>query len=120
MPFGQLKRSLFANDETVASLQLPLLYPADAREIVTFGLHGFALSRHTGSWVALKILTDVADATRLRQALTGAASVVVIGEDVGESVEDASGLRAAAGGCTVSAAATAVRFWVAPANSASS
>ena len=52
------------SDETVASVQVPLLYPADPREIVEYGLHGFACSRHTGSWMALKILTEVADSTR--------------------------------------------------------
>lgn len=53
------------SDETLAALQLPLLYPADPREIVSYGLHGFAMSRLTGSWVALKILTEVADSARV-------------------------------------------------------
>jgi indolepyruvate ferredoxin oxidoreductase len=52
------------SDETVASLQLPLLYPADPEEIVRYGLHGFEASRLTGSWMALKIITEVADSTR--------------------------------------------------------
>jgi len=52
------------SDEAVAGLQVPLLYPADAREIIEFGLHSFAMSRHTGSWTALKMITEVADATR--------------------------------------------------------
>lgn len=52
------------SDETVASLQLPLLYPADPEEIVRFGLHSFEASRLTGSWMALKIITEVADSTR--------------------------------------------------------
>ncbi|KXU29420.1 hypothetical protein A0J57_18590 [Sphingobium sp. 22B] len=51
------------SEDVCAALRLPLLYPSDAHEIVTLGLHGFALSRHTGSWAALKIVTDVADAT---------------------------------------------------------
>ncbi|REG45929.1 indolepyruvate ferredoxin oxidoreductase family protein [Paracoccus versutus] len=54
-----------SSDETVASLHVPLFYPADAAEVVEYGLHGFALSRHSGSWVALKIVTDIADATRV-------------------------------------------------------
>ena len=53
------------SDDVVAGLQVPLLYPADAAEIVAYGLHGFALSRHTGSYTALKIITEVADATRV-------------------------------------------------------
>lgn len=52
------------SDEVVAGLQVPLLYPSDPAEIVAYGLHGFALSRHTGSYAALKIITEVADSTR--------------------------------------------------------
>ncbi|ARU17141.1 indolepyruvate ferredoxin oxidoreductase family protein [Croceicoccus marinus] len=52
------------SDETVASLHVPLFYPADPREVVEYGLHGFAMSRHTGSWAAVKIVTDVADSAR--------------------------------------------------------
>ena len=52
------------SDDVVAAVQVPLFYPADAAEIVEYGLHGFAMSRHTGSWAALKIITEVADATR--------------------------------------------------------
>ena len=52
------------SDEVVAGLQVPLLYPADPAEIVEYGLHGFAMSRHTGSWAALKIITEIADSTR--------------------------------------------------------
>jgi indolepyruvate ferredoxin oxidoreductase len=51
------------SDDVLAGLQIPLLYPANAAEIIEFGLHAFALSRHTGSWTALKIITEVADAT---------------------------------------------------------
>lgn len=51
------------SDEAVAGLQLPLLYPSDAAEIVEYGIHGFAMSRHSGVWTALKIITEAADAT---------------------------------------------------------
>jgi len=56
------------SDATVASLQVPLLYPADPEEIVRFGLHAFAASRLSGSWMAMKILTEVADSTRATAA----------------------------------------------------
>lgn len=52
------------SDDVVAGLQVPLLYPSDPAEIVAYGLHGFAMSRHTGSYAALKIITEVADSTR--------------------------------------------------------
>ncbi len=65
------------SDETVASLQVPLFYPADPREIVTLGLHAFAMSRHTGSWTALKVITEVADCTRAITADELSGSVVL-------------------------------------------
>lgn len=52
------------SDEAVVSLAVPLLYPADPREIVLYGLHGFAASRLSGSWMALKVITEIADSTR--------------------------------------------------------
>ncbi|KUI26519.1 indolepyruvate ferredoxin oxidoreductase family protein [Mycobacterium sp. GA-2829] len=45
----------------LADLRLPVLYPADSQDILDFGLHGIALSRACGLWVAMKIATNVAD-----------------------------------------------------------
>ncbi|MCP1632898.1 indolepyruvate ferredoxin oxidoreductase family protein [Kerstersia gyiorum] len=53
------------SDETVASLQVPLFYPCDAGEVVQYGLHGFAVSRCSGAWIGLKILTEIADSQRV-------------------------------------------------------
>ncbi len=41
--------------------QMPILVPADIAEVIAFGLAGFALSRETGLWVGLKLVTDIAD-----------------------------------------------------------
>jgi indolepyruvate ferredoxin oxidoreductase len=49
------------SEVALAHAQVPVLYPADAREIVELGKHAFALSRYAGTWVALKIVADVAD-----------------------------------------------------------
>jgi indolepyruvate ferredoxin oxidoreductase len=51
------------SDQVAAGLSLPLFSPADAEEVIRYGLHGFAVSRLTGSWTALKIVPDMADAT---------------------------------------------------------
>ena len=40
---------------------MPILFPRNAEEIITFGLYGIALSRASGCLVALKIVADVAD-----------------------------------------------------------
>ena len=44
-------------------MHVPLLYPGDPAEALDLGRHAIALSRATGLWTALKIVTDVADAT---------------------------------------------------------
>jgi indolepyruvate ferredoxin oxidoreductase len=49
------------SEVALAHAQVPVLYPSDAREIVELGRHAFALSRYAGTWVALKIVADVAD-----------------------------------------------------------
>ncbi|MFG2918880.1 indolepyruvate ferredoxin oxidoreductase family protein [Kitasatospora sp. NPDC048298] len=50
-----------ASELLLADLGLPTLYPSDPQEALDFGLHGVAMSRASGLWVALKIVTAVAD-----------------------------------------------------------
>ncbi len=40
---------------------IPVLYPASVQEYLDFGLHGWAMSRYTGLWVAMKCVTDVVE-----------------------------------------------------------
>ncbi|MCX4094892.1 indolepyruvate ferredoxin oxidoreductase family protein [Nocardia sp. alder85J] len=49
------------SERSLAAMNIPVLFPRNAREIVTLGLHGVALSRASGCLVALKIVADVAD-----------------------------------------------------------
>ncbi|MCE3551881.1 indolepyruvate ferredoxin oxidoreductase family protein [Pseudonocardia sp. RS11V-5] len=49
------------SERTLAGYGLPVLYPADAADVVRLGRYGIALSRASGMWVGLKITADVAD-----------------------------------------------------------
>jgi indolepyruvate ferredoxin oxidoreductase len=50
-----------ASERTVASLGMPVLFPRNSEELITFGLYGIELSRASGCWVGVKIVADVAD-----------------------------------------------------------
>jgi indolepyruvate ferredoxin oxidoreductase len=52
------------SDDTVVSLRMPLFSPSTPHEITLFGLHAFAASRFSGSWIALKVINEVADSTQ--------------------------------------------------------
>ena len=40
---------------------IPVLYPSSVQEYLDYGLHGWAISRYTGLWVAMKCVTDVVE-----------------------------------------------------------
>ncbi len=42
---------------------IPVLYPTGVQEIIELGLHGFAMSRYSGCYVALKVVSDTVDAS---------------------------------------------------------
>lgn len=42
---------------------IPVLSAANISDIVPFGLYGFALSRYSGCWTSLKLVTDVVDSS---------------------------------------------------------
>ncbi|MEU9246168.1 indolepyruvate ferredoxin oxidoreductase family protein [Streptomyces sp. NPDC048385] len=50
-----------ASELLLADLGFPTLYPADPQDALDLGLHAIALSRASGLWAALKIVTNVAD-----------------------------------------------------------
>ena len=62
------------------SLSLPLLAPGTVADVVRLGLHAVALSRATGVWAGLQIVTDVADGSAVVDlSLAGPCAGVVDG-----------------------------------------
>jgi indolepyruvate ferredoxin oxidoreductase len=52
-----------ASEGILANLGLPVLYPGTVQDILDLGRFGVAMSRLCGLWVAMKIVTPVADAS---------------------------------------------------------
>ncbi|RZI44814.1 indolepyruvate ferredoxin oxidoreductase family protein [Herbaspirillum sp. HC18] len=57
------KSSTVANfsDQIFIATGMPVLYPANTQELLDFGLHGIAMSRYSGCWVGMKVVTDVVE-----------------------------------------------------------
>ena len=51
------------SEPAMVAQQIPVLYPAHVGEIIEFGLLGWALSRHSGCWVALKLVNETIEQT---------------------------------------------------------
>ena len=51
------------SEHVFSACAMPVLAPAGTQDIVDFGLAGWALSRHAGLWVALKLAADVVESS---------------------------------------------------------
>jgi indolepyruvate ferredoxin oxidoreductase len=49
------------SEHMFSACAMPVLAPSSVQEILDFGLHGWAMSRYTGLWVALKLSADVVE-----------------------------------------------------------
>ena len=58
---GKSSDSAHQSEHTLIAALLPTLYPATIGEIIEFGLTGWAMSRFSGAYVALKCVTDTLD-----------------------------------------------------------
>ena len=50
-----------SSDAALMDLHMPIMYPGNTRECLELGLHAAAISRASGLWSAMKIVTPVAD-----------------------------------------------------------
>src|SRR6204780_2176365 len=49
------------SDFSLYNVGIPFLYPGNTQEILDYGLLAIALSRFSGAWVGLKLVTDICD-----------------------------------------------------------
>jgi indolepyruvate ferredoxin oxidoreductase len=49
------------SEHMFASAMIPVLNPSNVQEYIDFGLHGWAMSRYSGCWVALKATADTVE-----------------------------------------------------------
>jgi len=49
------------SEHIFSACAMPVLAPASVQEILDFGLHGWALSRYCGCWVAMKLMSQTAE-----------------------------------------------------------
>src|SRR6185437_5543791 len=49
------------SDFSLFNLGIPFLYPGNTQEIIDYGMMAVALSRWSGAWVGLKLVTDICD-----------------------------------------------------------
>ena len=47
------------SDPVMIAVGMPVLYPSNTQEVLDYGLHGIAMSRYSGAWVGMKLVTDV-------------------------------------------------------------
>ena len=51
------------SDQMLTGSFVPILNPSNIEDMLSFGLYGWAMSRFTGLWIALKVVTELADNT---------------------------------------------------------
>ena len=51
------------SEHMFAAAMIPVLNPSSVQEIIDFGLHGWAMSRYSGCWVALKATGDTVESS---------------------------------------------------------
>jgi indolepyruvate ferredoxin oxidoreductase len=66
-----------SSDLTLMDLHLPLFYPGDVQDALDLGRHAIAMSRATGLWTSLKIVTSVADGSGTVDVSADRISIVV-------------------------------------------
>ncbi|SCK12370.1 indolepyruvate ferredoxin oxidoreductase family protein [Vogesella sp. LIG4] len=51
------------SDHILAASMIPVLSPSGVQEVLDLGLHGWAMSRYSGCWVAIKAISDTVESS---------------------------------------------------------
>jgi indolepyruvate ferredoxin oxidoreductase len=65
------------SDHLLRALGIPVLFPSSLQEMLDFGMHGWAMSRYTGLWVAMKCVTDAVDSASVVEVSPSRQSVTL-------------------------------------------
>ena len=57
------RRSRTSRDHAFMSALMPVLYPSSIHEFIGMGLLGIAMSRYSGCWVGMKLISDTVETT---------------------------------------------------------
>jgi indolepyruvate ferredoxin oxidoreductase len=74
------------------AVMIPVLYPANVQEYLDYGLHGWAMSRYSGCWVAMKALADTVE-TSASVSIDPLSPVIRLPEDFELPQDDPHGLN---------------------------
>jgi indolepyruvate ferredoxin oxidoreductase len=71
------------SEQTLAAHSIPVLYPASVGEIIEYGMAGWAMSRFTGLWVALKCVNETLE-TDVTVSVDESSSAIQLPESIDE------------------------------------
>ena len=60
---AELSTTAHQSEYHFIDVMIPILNPAGVQEIIDYGLHGWAMSRFTGAWTALKCMHETVEST---------------------------------------------------------
>ena len=69
------------SDHNFISAFVPFLYPAGIDDIVPMGLLGFEMSRYSGCWIGMKIVSDVADSAKTYEVYNENKEIIIPTEE---------------------------------------
>jgi indolepyruvate ferredoxin oxidoreductase len=77
---GKSSATAHQSEQALESAIIPILYPSNTQEILDYGLYGWAMSRYSGAWIALKGTNDTLEVTASVYAEGERAQIILPGD----------------------------------------